>query len=709
MRSIDTPPTQGAATGWDVPMDGEEDAVACDLIAQMTLAEKVEMMSGRGFFSQLAEDNRVWGARPYRAGSGNARLGVPPLLFTDGPRGVNREGSTCFPCSMARGATFDADLERRIGEVIGIEARARGCTFTGAVCINLLRHPAWGRAQETYGEDSWHLGVMGAALGTGIQTHNVIGTVKHFAVNSMENARFKVDVRIDERTLHEVYLPHFRYCLDAGVASVMGAYNKVNGEYCGHHKELLTDILRGEWGFDGFTHSDWVRGVREVRGATAGLDIENPEPLVFGEALVEAVERGEIAEAVIDEACLRILRIQIRFARRADPLAVYDERLVASEAHVALAREAATKAAVLLENDGVLPLAPAKLGKLAVLGRLAALENIGDNGSSRVKPPYVVTPLVGLQRALGEDRILHADESDLSAVADAASQADACVVVVGYTAEEEGEYIIGDIALGADKAVSPKGVGPRTSISDRPIGGDRASLDLPEEQVALIRAAAASGKPIIVVIVAGSAVMVEAWREAANAIVLGFYAGMEGGVALADLLLGRANFSGRLPFTVARATTDYPFFDADADSIEYGYWHGYAKFDREGIEPRYPFGYGLSYTRFSHEQPQAWRDGDDIVAAVQVANTGDVAGEQVVQCYIGPPGVAAERPLRTLRAFTRVSLEPGESKLVELRLPLASLRWRDPSDHGWKLELGAYKVFVGASSRDLAAADVIVE
>ena len=182
------------------------------ILAEATLEEKVGMMSGRGFFAAYQEDGGVWGARPYRAGSGIERLGVEPLWFTDGPRGVARGRSTCFPCTIARGASFDVDLERRIGEAMGIEVHAQGCTLSGAVCINLLRHPAWGRAQETYGEDPHHLGRMGAALGLGIQAHGVIATLKHFALNSMENARFTVDVRIDERTLHEVYLPHFRYC-----------------------------------------------------------------------------------------------------------------------------------------------------------------------------------------------------------------------------------------------------------------------------------------------------------------------------------------------------------------------------------------------------------------------------------------------------------------------------------------------------------------
>jgi beta-glucosidase len=366
------------------------------ILAEATLEEKVGMMSGKGFFEQYKASNGVWGAHPYRAGGGIERLGVPAFYFTDGPRGVARGQSTCFPCSMARGASFDADLEYRIGQIMGAEARAQGCNLSGAVCCNLLRHPAWGRAQETYGEDPYHLGVMAAALGTGIQTHNVCATVKHYALNSMENARFTVDVSIDERALHEVYLPHFKHALDAGVASVMSAYNKANGEYCGQNRHLLTDILRGEWGFDGFVHSDWVMGVYHQYGASAGLDVENPEPMVFGEKLVSAVRQGHIEPQVIDTACRRILTVLYRFACAEDPLPNYPQTLVAAPDHIAVAREAAEKSAVLLRNEGILPFAEAKVQKLAVLGRLANFENTGDNGSSRVRAPYVVTPLAGL-------------------------------------------------------------------------------------------------------------------------------------------------------------------------------------------------------------------------------------------------------------------------------------------------------------------------
>lgn len=683
----------------------EIESVVEAVLAEATLAEKVAMMSGRGFFQEFVADERLWGARPYRAGSGIERLGIPPLWFTDGPRGVARGQSTCFPCSMARGASFDPDLEHRIGQAMGIEIRAQGCTLSGAVCINLLRHPAWGRAQETYGEDPHHVGVMGAALGTGIQAHNVIATAKHFALNSMENARFKVDVRVDERTLHEVYLPHFKACVDAGVASIMSAYNKVNGEYCGQNRHLLTDIARGEWGFDGFIHSDWVLGVYQPYGAAAGLDIENPEPTVFGDKLLAAVEAGTIEPQVIDQACRRILTTQFRFACAEDPLPDYGQDLVACPAHRALALEAAEKSAVLLENDGLLPLARDRLKRLAVLGKLAALENTGDFGSSRVRPPYIVTVLEGLRAHVGDTvELLTGDEDDLHVAARAAADADAVVVVVGYTANNEGEYIPGDISLGQETgSASTEAVEGQKEVAGRsaPRGGDRASLDLPPDQIALIHAAADAGKPLIVIVVAGSAVTVESWRRRVGAIMQTFYAGMEGGTALARLLFGEVSPSGRLPFTVARDPTHYPFFDRNAARIDYGYWHGYAKFDHEGLEPRYAFGHGLSYARFNYRALKLRRSGDRIEASVAVTNIGDRAGDEIVQLYVGYPGQVQPRAPKALKAFQRVTLAPGETRIVRLEIPVDSLRYRDPFAHGWRLEPGEHRFMVGGSSAEL--------
>jgi beta-glucosidase len=671
------------------------DSVIDAILTEATLAEKVGMMSGKGFFAQYRESGGLWASHPYRAGGGIERLDVPALYFTDGPRGVARGNSTCFPCSMARGASFDPDLEFRIGEIMGIEARAQGCTLSGAVCFNLLRHPAWGRAQETYGEDSYHLGIMGAALGTGIQSHNVAATVKHFALNSMENARFTVDVKIDERALYEVYLPHFKAALDAGVATVMSAYNKMNGEYCGQNRILLTDILRGEWGFEGFVHSDWVMGVYQPYGASAGLDVENPEPRVFGDRLVKAVEDGFVGPQDIDQACRRILKVIYRFACAEDPLPAYPLSLVARADHIAVALEAAEKSAVLLANNGALPLDRGRIRKLAVLGKMAGLENTGDHGSSRVRPPYVVTALAGLTSYLGEGAIVTGDEDDLVAARAAADEADAVVIVVGNTRADEGEFIPGDIPLGQAGAAD----GEPAAINA--LGGDRTELTIRPEQQALIEAAAQSGKPVIVIIVSGSAILVEEWYEKASAILQTFYSGMEGGTALARLLFGDVSPSGKLPFTVARDASDYPFFDREASEITYDYYHGYALMDKEGRKPRYAFGHGLSYARFTYRALKAQVMGDVVKVSVAVRNDGTVMADEVAQIYVGCPGVAADRPQKQLRAFQRVTLAPSETQIVELHVAISDLAWRNPASHAWEIERGQHQIMVGGSSDKL--------
>ena len=670
--------------------EGEIADQVSSILELASLAEKVEMMSGHGFFAQFRESRGRLSAHPYRAGGGCERLNVPAFYFTDGPRGVARGNSTCFPCTMARGATFDPDLERRIGEVMGIEARAQGCNLSGAVCVNLLRHPAWGRAQETYGEDPWHLGEMGAALAVGIQTHNVVATVKHYALNSIENARFKIDVKVDPRTLREVYLPHFKRIIDAGCASVMSAYNKMNGEYCGQNRELLTDILRGEWGFEGFVHSDWVLGVYHAYAAAAGLDVENPEPVHFGEELAAAVKSGAIEPHVIDTACRRILTTLYRFATAEDPLEEYSIDLVASPAHRAIAEEAALKSAVLLKNDGALPFDKAAIRRIAVAGRLATIANTGDNGSSRVWPPYVVTALEGLEDYLGDAKVSFAgDESDTAAASASAESADAAVVVVGYTARDEGEFIPGDMS-GENSA----------ERQQRSIGGDRDNLGLAPDQIALIRKVAAANPRTVVVVVSGSAVLMNEWINDVPAVMQTFYSGMEGGRALAKLLFGEVSPSGKLPFTVPASSADLPFFDKNATSIEYGPYHGYTLAEKSGRKPAFAFGYGQSYARFIYRALKARRSHTGIEAQISVTNLSQLEADEIVQLYVGFPGRVVERPKKLLRGFERVGLRPGEIKTVRFDVPLESLRWYDASTRTWRLEAGTYVIYGGGSSRD---------
>jgi beta-glucosidase len=692
------------------------EAKAHELLAQLTLDEKIAMMCG---------DPSFWSGRADMMGGGYAdhpwhagvipRLGIPGIRFVDGPRGVVLDGATTFPVSMARGATWDVDLEERVGDVIGTELRASGGNLFGGVCINLLRHPAWGRAQETYGEDPYHLGEMGAALTRGVQRH-AMACAKHYALNSMENARFTVDVRIGPRALHEIYLAHFKRVVDEGVAAVMSAYNSVNGEWCGQNKILLTDILKKRWGFEGYVLTDFMFGMRDAeKAALAGQDLEMPFQMHYHKDLKRLVEEGRVPQERVDDAVLRLLRQQLRLVRPGS----YDSDLVGSESHRALAREAAEKSIVLLQNDGdLLPLQGVQ--RIAVIGRLADTPNTGDGGSSNTRPAYVITPLQGIQAALqSKADVLHDDGSDLERAKATAQAADAVVLVVGYTHEDEGEYI----APGTMQEFAP--LFPPPSPEEEPIvqgfvqsmpgqqvgafppGGDRDQLALRPEDEGLIQAIAAVNPRVVVAVMGGSGVIMEAWRERVPAILMLWYPGMEGGHALADVLLGRVNPSGKLPLVIPKRAQDLPFFDKDATEIEYDLWHGYRKIERDGHTPAFPFGFGLSYTSYRYANLTLVQDrlgpSDTLRVSLDVSNIGAHVGEEVVQLYVSAIGSAVERAPKELKAFDRVALQPGETKSVPLDVPVSRLAYYDESEADFVVEPLEYELFVGAHSLDPSA------
>lgn len=670
--------------GGDTPLSpAEVEEKAEELLKQMSLREKIKQMSGDiSFFPGGLYMVRRYNPEPIPAGE-NLRLGIPGIRFSDGPRGVVMYSSTCFPVSMARGASWDVELEERIGDVIGVETRAQGANFFGGVCINLLRHPAWGRAQETYGEDPYHLGEMGAALVRGVQRH-IMACIKHYACNSIERARFKVNVKVDERTLHEVYLPHFKRCIEEGAASVMSAYNKVNGEYCSHSHHLQTDILRDEWGFEGFVVSDFVFAVKDGKAAVlAGLDIEMPFTQQYGRKLERWVKKGNVPDTVIDTSVLRILRQKIRFAHIGEE-GRYRKEAVASPEHRTLAREAAEKSAVLLKNnvlDGkpLLPIGP-EVRKIALIGKLADTPNTGDHGSSRVFPPEVITPLQGIRQRLPE--VIYADGSDLSKTTTAAREAEIAIVVVGYTYVEEGEYIAGVPGIVKEK------------------GGDRLSLRLSPKDEELILSVVAANPRTVVVLECGSAVIMEAWCQRVPAILVLWYPGMEGGHALANLLWGDVNPSGKLPCVFPKSAEQLPFFDANADEIEYDRYHGYRLMDKQGETPAFPFGFGLSYTTFTIDDLQIEQDivgsGESVRVSARVRNTGSVTGAEVVQLYVGCEKSVYDRPVKELKGFQKLILRPGEQHQVTFDLPANALAiW----DEGWKVEAGNYRLWVGNSSR----------
>ncbi len=668
----------------------EIDAYAHRLLEEMTLQEKVLQMSGDTSLWDLIRlvtvEREKYNDRPVDAGA-DKRLAIPPIAFSDGPRGVVLNHSTCFPSAMLRAASWDRSLQTRFGDVVGREIRAQGGNLWAGLCVNVLRHPSWGRAQETLGEDPYLLGELAVPQMRAVQLHNVMGCAKHFALNSIEETRTKVDVRVDERTLREVYLPQFKRLADADVASFMSAYNKVNGDYCGENRHLLTEILKQEWGYRGFVMSDFFNGVYDGRkAALAGLDLEMPETKAYGRKLQTAVGRGEVPVAVVDEAVLRLLRRKIEYGTRPDPIR-YPPALVRAAGHVALAREVAEKGIVLLKNAGdVLPLDRGALTSLAVVGRLADAPNLGDYGSSRVYPPRpaVVTVLRGLREALGEERVTYEPGTDLARARAVARSADAVVVVAGFDHSDEGEYI-------------PE------KLDRNEQGGDRESLALKPEDGELIRAMSAENRRTIVVLIGGSAITVEDWQEQAAAILMAFYPGEQGGTALARVLLGAVNPGGKLPFTVPKDASQLPPFDNRALTVAYGSYHGYTLVEKKGVEPRYPFGYGRSYTQYRYADlaldAKAVKPDGTIRAFVDVTNAGTRAGEEIVELYVGFGRSKLDRPVKLLRGFEKVALAPGETKRVTIPLAAKDLAYYDVATGGWRVERMTYDVLVGPSSR----------
>ena len=576
------------------------------------------------------------------------RLNAPGIRFTDGPRGIVVGHSTAFPSAMARGATFDPDLERRIGHAIGLEATAHGANLYAGVCVNLLRHPAWGRSQETYGEDPLLLGTMGAALIQAAGAH-VATCAKHYACNSIDTSRFWVDVNVAEADLRDIYLPHFRRCVDAGADAVMSAYNKVNGQWCGHNGHLLTEILKGEWGFQGFVMSDFGLGVRDrVAAAHGGLDIDMLPIGGRARRLRRAVAEGRVTREQVRESASRITRALFAACRRSEG-AVAPRNVIESEDHLAVARQTACRSFVLLQNN-VCDGAPAlpiegRVREVALVGRLASLNNTGDRGSSNVRCSRVVTIAEGFA-ALAPAHGIQLRDSLTDAPNDArkaASGADAAVVVVGCTWRDEGEFI---------------GV----------YGGDRPTLALSQRHQRLIETVAAVCPRTVVVLVGGSAFLCEPWRSRVAAILMTWYSGAQGGLAIAEAVFGMQVPGGRLPCTWPANEEQLPPFSRWTTRIVYGPLHGYRLFHATKQQPAFWFGHGLGYAPIEWGAPTLHEDDDGTQITVPLRNTGNIDQREVVQVYADVALGTYPEPLPTLAGFTSVELAPGEDRLVRVRL-----------------------------------------
>ncbi|MBQ73586.1 MAG: glycosyl hydrolase [Gammaproteobacteria bacterium] len=656
-------------------IDHEEVAVEVDaLMATMTLSQKINQLHGL----QPASIDGF-----YYAG-GDEELGLAPYKMVDGPRGARAGMATAFPVAIGRAATFDVELERRVGLAMGLEVAAKGGNVILAPTINLLRHPGWGRAQETYSEDPWHMGAMAVAFISGAQNH-VLTSPKHFALNNLEITRFDLSANIDVRSLHEVYLPHFKRSIqEAAAASVMSAYNKMNDVYCGEHPILLTDILRDDWGFTGFVESDWFLGTRSTAAAIdAGMDIEMPSTHWYSEENInEALASGELNEEAIHRNARRVVYQNV--AWQIADMEVPDERVVECEEHIALAREVAEKSFVLLKNDKILPLEDTPGLKVALVGDLADTVNLGDRGSSFVTSSEVSTPLSGLQ-AFIKHASLHyfRSDDDLTRL----GEFDICIVVAGLTYVEEGEFIP------TQQQEVEEGELAR--------GGDRETFALPDHQRFLIDTVAGVAKKTIVLLEGGSAIQVTDWLDKVDALLMLWYPGREGGHAIANVLFGNCSPSGKLPVSFPRSMDQLMPWDVNSLSVDHSLLHGYRLLDHQDQEPAFPFGFGMSYTTFDLDGLQIERTADHFNVTVSVTNTGTVSGVEIVQLYVSCTDSTVFRVPKELKGFGRAELEAGETADLEMNLGDEDLRYYDPEQNGWVLESCSYDLQLGVSSRDL--------
>ena len=625
--------------------------------------------------------------------------GVPGFRMLDGPKGVggssvlniaNDANTTAFPVPIARAATWNRDLEARVGRAIAQEARAVGADTLLAPGMNLAWHPLGGRSQEYYGEDPFLAGEIGTAFVQGVQSMAVIATAKHFTANHIEDTRLDVNVNIDERTLRETFLPQFRRVVEQGrVGAVMSAYNQLNGTYCGESPELLGDILKRDWGFAGFVVSDFLWGTHDtLASAGAGLDLEMPAAIHYGRAIVAAVTDGQLDEQHVDDHVRRIVRAQLCYELDSSP-PVVDESQLETDETLSLAREVATQAIVLLRNEGgLLPLSKTAATSIVVVGPLAELENIGDSrGSSAVRSSEVVTLAEGLLARKDVAATVEVVPGDLTDPSDRTkvAAADVVIVSIGLTEEDEGEGQVRPPApqLGA---------------------GDRDTYGLPEVQLAFLADLVSLEVDLVVVLEGGSAIDLTSWFDDTRAIVMAWYPGVRGGHAIADVLFGDANPSGKAPVAFPASLADLQPWPRDALEVTYERYHGYRRLDKNGVAPFVPFGYGLSYTTFDYTglevAPSETSAERALTVSFTITNTGPRSGVEVAQVYAGPVQPVVDAPVRKLVGFERIEVEAGEGRRVEIAVPVRELAHYDLDD-GWVVPPGPYRIEVGPNASSL--------
>ena len=686
------------------------DSLAEELLSRMTLEEKIDQMYGEKMYKSIPKffGNFIFKQRfPHIYVGRNERLNIPPWVLSDGPRGArvldkNIDAVTTFPVAMARAASWNTNLEYEVHDVISKEMRANKTNYAATPCINLLRHPGWGRAQETYGEDPWLLGEFGVAAVKGIEKNNVMACPKHFALNSIENSRWVIDVSVDERTLREVYLPHFKKVIKQGKpASIMSSYNKVRGKYSGSNEELLTNILKNEWGFNGFISTDWMYGIYDgVEAINAGLNVEMPWQDEYSYNTIRTgLEEDKITLENIDELVLSTLKTRLKYAFSYDSID-YNHELILNKSHVDLAREVAEESMVLIKNENILPFESKENLKIGVIGRLADTENTGDLGSSNSNPPYVVTPFQGIKNYhINNNNKVYFDRADdINKSIEFAKELDQVILVVGYDYSDEGEYIM-------SRGQMLKSAEAKKLIGSKGVGGDRLTLKLRDEDEILINEISKVNDNIVVVYVGGSAIDMSSWESNVPSIIFSWYSGMEGGNALAKIIYGEINPSGKLPFTIAKNSMDYPYFNPYTDTITYGYYHGYTLFEKFKKEIAYPFGYGLSYSNFKYENFDfnnvVNEDSSTLIFSVDLTNISDVGGKEISQFYVGFENSEIDRPVKLLRDFKKVYLKPGEKKSIKFKINKSDLSYYNTMKKKWVNEKMIYNFYVGSSSNEI--------
>ena len=646
------------------------------ILKEMSLEEKAAFCSGRDFWHTKAVE----------------RLGVPSVMMCDGPHGLRKqegEGdhlginksieTVCYPTAAALASSFDRDVMKRLGEALGQECQAENVAMLLGPGLNIKRSPLCGRNFEYFSEDPYLAGEMGAAYVQALQSRGVAACAKHFACNNQETRRMSGSSEVDERTLHEIYLPAFEAVVKKGkTRSIMCAYNAVNGEFCAENKLLLTDILREKWGFDGFVVTDWGAVKGRAKGVAAGLDLEMPGgPTATGEEILEAVKNGELSEAELDKAVLNLLRFVEDSLKQRNPDSVIDR-----DACRKLARELSGECAVLLKNDDVLPLRDGQ--KVAFIGEFAAKPRYQGGGSSHINVPHAASAVEtagdSVVYARGYDA--HSEETDTALLDEAVSAAKTAEVAV--------------IFAGLPDAFESE-------------GADREHMRLPKNQNELIKAVTAVNPNTVVVLHGGSPVELP-WLDTVPAVLCMYLGGEQVGAAAVELLYGKVNPSGHLAETWPIRLQDNPSylnFPGEDGVVTYaeGIFVGYRYYDKKEMPVNFPFGHGLSYTSFAYSNlrtdKEKLSDQESVTVSVDVTNTGKVAGKAAVQLYVRDVESTVRRPVRELRDFAKVELQPGETKTLSFILDKRAYAYYEPKVHDFFVESGQFVLEIGESCRDI--------